>query len=64
MSTSTKNHHTNYLRQRMQLTDMRIRNLADNTQSAYLQQVIAYAKYFHRSRMNWTWKRFVPIRFI
>lgn len=35
------------LRQRM-LEDMGIRNLADNTQSAYLQQVIAYAKHFHR----------------
>jgi site-specific recombinase XerD len=28
---------------------MRIRNLADNTQSAYLQQIIAYAEHFHRS---------------
>jgi site-specific recombinase XerD len=36
------------LRQRM-IDDMRIRNRADNTQSAYLQQVIAYAEYFHRS---------------
>jgi site-specific recombinase XerD len=36
------------LRQRM-IDDMRIRNLADNTQSAYLQQVIAYAEHFHRS---------------
>ena len=31
------------------IDDMRIRNLADNTQSAYLQQVTAYADYFHRS---------------
>ena len=31
------------------IDDMRIRNLADNTQSAYLQQVIAYAEHFHRS---------------
>ena len=37
-----------HLRQRM-IEDMGIRNLADNTQSAYLQQVIAYAAYFHRS---------------
>ena len=37
-----------HLRQRM-IEDMGIRNLADNTQSAYLQQVIAYAEYFHRS---------------
>ncbi len=33
------------LRQRM-LEDMSIRNLAENTQSAYLQQVAAYARYF------------------
>jgi len=37
-----------HLRQRM-LEDMGIRNLADNTQSAYLQQIIAYAEHFHRS---------------
>ena len=37
-----------HLRQRM-IEDMGIRNLADNTQSAYLQQVIAYAEHFHRS---------------
>ena len=36
------------LRQRM-LEDMAIRNLADNTQSAYIQQVIAYARHFDRS---------------
>jgi integrase/recombinase XerD len=36
------------LRQRM-LEDMGIRNLADNTQAAYVQQIIAYAKYFKRS---------------
>ncbi len=35
------------LRQRM-LEDMGVRNLAENTQSAYLQQIIAYAKHFHR----------------
>jgi site-specific recombinase XerD len=35
------------LRQRM-LEDMGIRNLADNTQAAYVQQIIAYAKYFKR----------------
>ena len=35
------------LRQRM-LEDMRIRNLATNTQMSYVQQVAAYAKYFHR----------------
>ena len=35
------------LRQRM-LEDMAIRNLAENTQSSYIQQVIAYAKHFHR----------------
>lgn len=35
------------LRQRM-LEDMGIRNLADNTQSAYLQQIIAYSNHFHR----------------
>ena len=36
------------LRRRL-LEDMCIRNLADNTQSAYLQQIIAYSKHFHRS---------------
>ena len=36
------------LRQRM-IEDMGIRNLADNTQSAYLQQIVSYADYFHRS---------------
>jgi hypothetical protein len=36
------------LRQRM-LEDMEIRNLAENTQSSYLQQIIAYARYFHRA---------------
>ena len=36
------------LRQRM-LEDMAVRNLAQNTQSAYLQQVVAYARHFHRS---------------
>jgi len=36
------------LRQRM-LEDMAVRNLAENTQSAYLQQVITYARYFDRS---------------
>jgi site-specific recombinase XerD len=36
------------LRQRM-LEDMAIRNLSDNTQAAYVQQIVAYAKYFHRS---------------
>ena len=35
------------LRQRM-LEDMAVRNLAENTQSAYVQQVVAYARYFHR----------------
>jgi integrase/recombinase XerD len=35
------------LRQRMR-EDMGIRNLAENTQSAYLQQIVAYAKHFHR----------------
>ena len=35
------------LRQRMP-EDMGIRNLADNTQSTCLHQIIAYAKYFHR----------------
>ena len=37
-----------HLRQRM-IEDMGIRNLADNTQSAYLQQIVSYADYFHRS---------------
>ena len=36
------------LRQRM-LEDMSIRNLTDNTQLSYLQQVSLYAKYFNRS---------------
>ena len=36
------------LRRRL-LEDMGIRNLVDNTQSAYLQQIIAYSKHFHRS---------------
>jgi len=35
------------LRRRM-LEDMTVRNFAENTQSAYLQQIIAYAKFFHR----------------
>ena len=35
------------LRQRM-LEDMAVRNLADNTQAAYIQQVVAYAKHFGR----------------
>ena len=34
-----------HLRQRM-IEDMGIRNLADNTQSAYLQQITAYAEHF------------------
>jgi integrase/recombinase XerD len=46
MSTSIRT--ITLLRQRM-IDDMRIRNLADNTQSAYLQQIIAYAEHFHRS---------------
>ena len=36
------------LRQRM-LEDMGIRNLAENTQLSYLQQVSLYAGHFHRS---------------
>jgi hypothetical protein len=36
------------LRQRM-LEDMSIRNLAENAQLSYLQQVSAYARYFGRS---------------
>jgi hypothetical protein len=36
------------LRQRM-VEDMRVRNLAANTQRAYLQQVSAFAKHFGRS---------------
>lgn len=36
------------LRQRM-LEDMAIRNLAENTQSSYIQQIVSYAKYFHRA---------------
>ena len=36
------------LRQRM-LEDMSIRNLAENTQLSYLQQVSLYAKHFRRS---------------
>ena len=36
------------LRQRM-LEDMAIRNLAENTQSSYLQQISAYARHFHRA---------------
>jgi site-specific recombinase XerD len=36
------------LRQRM-LEDMAVRNLADNTQAAYIHQVVAYAKHFDRS---------------
>ena len=36
------------LRHRM-TEDMVIRNLAENTQSAYLQQITAYAEHFHRS---------------
>ncbi len=36
------------LRQRMP-EDMNIRNLAENTQQSYLQQISSYAKNFHRS---------------
>ena len=36
------------LRQRM-LQDMGVRNLAENTQLSYLQQVSALANHFHRS---------------
>ena len=36
------------LRQRM-LEDMGIRNLAENTQLSYLQQVSLYSGHFHRS---------------
>ena len=36
------------LRQRM-LEDMSIRNLVENTQQSYLQQISSYAKHFHRS---------------
>ena len=39
------------LRQRM-LEDMAIRNLAENTQSAYIQQVVAYATGRQPAR-NW-----------
>ena len=35
------------LRRRL-LEDMGLRNLADNTQAAYLQQIIAYSNHFHR----------------
>ena len=35
------------LRQRM-LDDMAVRNLAQNTQSAYLQQIVSYARHFRR----------------
>jgi integrase/recombinase XerD len=36
------------LRQRM-LDDMRVRNLARNTQLSYLHQVSAFANFFHQS---------------
>lgn len=36
------------LRQRM-LEDMRVRNLAENTQRSYVQQVSAFARHFNRS---------------
>ncbi len=36
------------LRLRM-LEDMAVRNLAENTQSAYLQQIVAFARHFNRS---------------
>ena len=36
------------LRQRM-LHDMKVRNLADNTQASYLLKVSAFAKFFHQS---------------
>ena len=36
------------LRQRM-LEDMQIRNLADNTQTSYIQQVARFARYFEQS---------------
>jgi len=35
------------LRRRM-LEDMAIRNLADNTQLSYVQQIVSYSNYFHR----------------
>ena len=48
------------LRQRM-LEDMAIRNLAENTQSSYIQQIIAYARHFHRSPKHWGRKKYEPI---
>lgn len=49
------------LRQRM-LEDMRIRNLAVNTQEAYVQQVSLFARYFNQSPERLDRSRFVPIR--
>ena len=52
------------LRQRM-LEEMAIRNLAENTQSSYLQQIVCYARgIFNGHRKNSVWKRFEPIRSI
>lgn len=51
------------LRQRM-LEDMGVRNLAKNTQSAYVQQVVVYARHFQRSPEDLGPERFAPIRSI
>ncbi len=51
------------LRRRL-LEDMGIRNLADNTQSAYLQQIIAYSNHFHRPPQELGSKPSAPIRCI
>ena len=52
------------LRQRM-LEDMSIRNLAENTQLSYLQQVAAFARYFDRSPdATRARRRFAPTRCI
>jgi len=51
------------LRQRM-LEDMGIRNLAENTQLSYLQQVSLYARHFDRSPEQLGPEEVGPIRCI
>jgi site-specific recombinase XerD len=48
LSTSQRSFAMTPLRQRMS-EDMEIRNLSDNTQRAYLQQISSFARYYQRS---------------
>jgi integrase/recombinase XerD len=50
------------LRQRM-TEDMRVRNLAQNTQMSYVQQVSLFARYFNKSRNSWGPRIFALTRY-